>query len=505
MIQRLAPALRLALLAAAAPSVAFAVGPDYRRPDVPLTPAYHAGQPLLAVQPGPPTTEFDAWWRAFGDPVLAKLVERALAQNLDIEQARARVLQSRAAARAAGAALLPEARVTASSAQVEQSLESPIGEILRHTGGSRSYGELAVGAEASWEIDLFGGLRRGREAARADALAAERQADAIRVSVAAETADAYLQARAFQSRLAVARRQEQVQQDLVDLLVRRADEGVSAERELREARAALEGVRATIPPLTSGLDAGLNRLDVLMGAQAGTYRAELAQAAPEPILPSLAVRETPADLLRRRPDVLAAEQRLVAANARIGASIADYYPKVSVSGLLGVASLGAGPLFGASALTHQVGAGLSWRLFDFGRVDAEVAQARGREAEALAAYRQTVYRATEEVEDAFTAMVQQEARAEALSRQIEQLTVARQQAQDAYTGGVTSLVEVRDADRELLAASDQLVQARADAARAAVAAFRALGGGWSAPNGQAAGLKVQTSAANPNVAFLGRP
>jgi NodT family efflux transporter outer membrane factor (OMF) lipoprotein len=480
MTQRLA-ILRLALLAAvAAPTAALAVGPDYHRPDVPLTPAYQ-GEAALPRSPAPAAPQ-EAWWRGFGDPGLTRAVERALAQNLDLAQARARVLQSRAVARAAGAALLPQGRATAQAAHVQQSLQSPIGEIARGLPGfERSYGELAVGSEASWEIDLFGGRRREREAARADAQAAAREAEAIRLSIAAEAADAYLQARAFQGRLAVARRQEQVEQDLVDLLGQRAAQGVSPDRELREARAELAGVQAAIPPLAAGREAELNRLDVLMGAQAGTYHAELAEAAPEPAAPSLASADRPADLLRRRPDVLAAEQRLVAANARIGAAVADYYPKISLSGLLGVESLAPGPLFAERALTHQVGAGLSWRLFDFGRVDAEVAQARGRQAEALAAYRQTVYRATEEVEDAFTDLVQQEARAAALQQQIEQLTVARGQAQQAYEGGVASLVEVRDADRELLAASDQLVQARAGAARAAVAAFRALGGGWSAP------------------------
>jgi outer membrane protein TolC len=266
----------------------------------------------------------------------------------------------------------------------------------------------------------------------------------------------------------------------VDLLRRRAAVGVSADRELREAEAELEGVRATLPPLTAALDAQLNRLDVLMGAEAGTYRAELAAAAPTPAPPAIAPGDGPADLLRRRPDVLAAEQRLIAANARIGAAISDYYPKVSVSGLLGLDSLGASQLFTGAAVAHQVSAGFSWRLFDFGRVDAEVAGAKGHDAEALAAYRSTVYRATEEVEDAFSALVHQEARADALQRQVGQLTIARAQAEQAYEQGVTSLVEVRDADRELLAAADQLEQTRADAARSAVTAFRALGGGWRA-------------------------
>ncbi len=469
-------ALSLLLLAGAAPGLAAAaVGPNYTPPQVALTPAYHSAPPASGA-PAPP---LDAWWEGFDDPALTRVVERAMARNLDIEQAADRLAQSRAAAQAAGAALWPEATATGSVSHVQQSMLSPIGEIGQHLPGfQRSYGEYGLGAAASWEIDLFGGLRRGREAARADAMAAADDLQAVRTSIAAEAADAYLQVRAFQARIAVAERQEAVEQDLVDLLARRASQGVSADRELREAEAELEGVRAQIPPLRAGLDAELNRLDVLMGAQAGTSRAELAAPADTPAPPALAAGDGPADLLRRRPDVMAAERRLAAANARIGAAIADYYPKVSISGLLGLDSLNASRLFTGAAVAHQIGAGLSWRLFDFGRIDAEVAQAKGRDAEALAAYRQIVFRATEEVEDAFSDLVQQEARAGALQRQIDQLAVARQQAELAYEQGATSLVEVRDADRDLLAASDQLAQARAGGARAAVAAFRALGGGW---------------------------
>jgi len=465
----------LALIAAAAPLSAKAIGPDYHKPAVALAPAYRTSPPVAAT-PAPP---LDAWWSGFNDPELARVVARAEAQNLDIEQARDRLMQSRAAAKAAGAALLPEVGANGGASAVQQSLRSPFGAVGSHLPGfERSYDEYTLGAAASWEIDLFGGLRRAHEAAKADAGAAAAEATAIQTSVAAEAADAYLQVRGLQARLAVARRQETTEADLVDLLRRRAAEGVSADRELREAEAEFEGVRATLPPLTAALDAQLNRLDVLMGAEAGTYRAELAAAAPTPAPPAIAPGDGPADLLRRRPDVLAAEQRLVAANARIGAAISDYYPKVSISGLLGLDSLSASQFFTGTALAHQVGAGFSWRLLDFGRVDAEVAGAKGREAEALAAYRATVYRATEEVEDAFSDLVQQEARADALQRQVAQLTIARAQAEQAYEQGVTSLVEVRDADRELLAASDQLEQTRADAARSAVEAFRALGGGW---------------------------
>jgi NodT family efflux transporter outer membrane factor (OMF) lipoprotein len=404
-----------------------------------------------------------------------------LSTNLDLAQARARILQSRATARAAGAALLPLASAEGSVADVQQSLQSPIGEIGRHLPGyQRSYDDYALGAAASWEVDLFGGLRRGAQAARADALASAMQAQAVRTSVAAETADAYLQVRTYQARIEVADRQARVEQDLVALLTNLSNEGIAPERELHQAKAALDSVLSSIPPLIAGRDGELNRLDILIGAQPGTLRGELRADAPTPTPPPVAAADGTAALLRRRPDILAAEQHLIAANARIGQALSDYYPKVSLSGLVGVDSIDASQVFTGAAVQHQIGAGLRWRLFDFGRVDAEVATARGSDAEALAAYRATVLRATEEVENAFEERAQQEARAAALTRQLAELTRARAQAEQAFEEGVISLIEVRDIDRDLLTASDQLTVARAGVARATVSCFRALGGGWQA-------------------------
>jgi len=469
-IRNAAFGLALALLAA---SAAAAVGPNYQRPDLALTPTYMAGPQPAATPPG------DAWWDSFGDPILSRVVARALERNLDIAQARARVLQSRAQAHAAGAALAPQSAASAAAADQSQSLLSPIGEIGRHLPGyERHVQQYDLGVGASWEIDLFGGLHRQREAARARASASASDLAALRLTIAADAADAYLQVRAYQARLAVAHRQEAVQEELVALVQRRQGQGVASDRELNQARAALDGVRAGVPPLEAGLAGELNRLDILMGAQPGTWRAELAAAHDIPAAPAVSAAEGPPALMRRRPDVVAAEQRLVAANAGVGAALSDYYPKLSLVGLLGLESINAGELFTGDAVQHQVSAGLSWRLFDFGRVDAEVAQARGQYAEALAAWRATVLRAAGEVETSLSDLAWQEARARALAREIDDLTVARRQAQQAYESGVISLIEVRDADRDLLAASDELARTQADAARAAVAAYRALGGGW---------------------------
>jgi outer membrane protein TolC len=187
----------------------------------------------------------------------------------------------------------------------------------------------------------------------------------------------------------------------------------------------------------------------------------------------------PAELLRRRPDVIAAERRVAAANARIGASLADYYPKVSVSGVLGFESLSSGNLFNSQAF-QPVGTGaIRWRLFDFGRVRAEVARARGADAEALARYQESVLHAAEDVENAFLSLQQTEIRTRALEAEVSELAHARELSQQAYSAGVIPLTDVLDADRLLLSARDDLAQSRADDARAAVRVYRSLGGGWS--------------------------
>ena len=455
-----------------------AIGPDYQAPSVALPDTFRNAAAARA-RTAAAAPALAAWWRGFDDAQLDRVIAQVTAQNLDLAQATARVAHSRAAAQAAGAALLPRGEVQASTARVSQSLREPTALIARDSPAfERSFTLDGLDAAASWEIDLFGGVRREREAARAEFDAAVANGDAIRMSLMAEAADAYLQLRGEQRRLAVARQQERIGEQLAGLVAQRVHEGLSAERELHQAQAALEGVRASMPALEAGIEAQLERLRVLAGDLPDTAHDALAAAAPLPAVPALPEGEAPSELLRRRPDVVAAERRVAAANARIGAALSEYYPQVSIAALLGVSSVGASRLFSDDAAQHQIGLGLRWRLFDFGRVDAEVAAARGRDAEALAAYRAVVLRASAEVETALSDLVQQEARASALTRQIGQLRQAREQSGQAYDGGAISLIEVLDADRQLLAASDQLSVAQAGAARAAVACFRAMGGGW---------------------------
>jgi NodT family efflux transporter outer membrane factor (OMF) lipoprotein len=458
---------------------ACAVGPNYHKPKIALAP-FHDAAAVGALRAGRPAPPLDAWWTGFDDPELMRIVHRALRQNFDLAAAFARVEQARAAARAAGAQLLPTFDATAQASKTHLSLQSPIGAIARNLPGfNRNQSLYGLGGAASWEFDLFGGLRRGAEAATAEAEAAEAEQLGTHITVAADAADAYFQIRGDQARIAVAERQIDTDQKLLDLLRLRFGRGLATDREVDQAEALLSQARASLQPLQIDLEAQLNRLDVLMGAQPGTYAAALKTHAGIPVAPAIPGPENSAELLLRRPDVIAAERRLAAASARIGEAIADYYPKISLSGLLGFESLNAGDLFQAATFQAAAVAGLSWRLFDFGKVDAEVAQAKGADAEALAHYRQSILHAVEDVDNAFTSLIRLGVHSQELQHEVAALKRARDSSQKAYVSGVIPLTDVLDADRQLLSAQDELARTQADEDRAAVRSFRALGGGWS--------------------------
>jgi NodT family efflux transporter outer membrane factor (OMF) lipoprotein len=472
-----------ATLVLAAALAGCSVGPDYVAPTSSFVPFHNLMAVSARKTPAPPPP-LDRWWTGFNDPMLVTVVQRALDQNLDLAASLARVRQSRATAAAAGAQLLPTIDLNAAATAEHQSVESPFGAIARgFPGYNRDQREYTFGPAASWEIDLFGGLRRNAKAARDEAQAAEADQAGTRITVAADAADAYLQIRGFQARLAVAQQQIDTDAHLLTLVQARHHAGQADGREIAQAEALLRQARATIPPLRIGLEAQLNRLDVLMGVQPGTYSQELGKPADIPAIPAIGGNDTPLDVLRRRPDIIAAERRLAESNERIGAAISDYYPKISLSGALGFDSLSVNHLFTAKGF-QPIGTGaVSWRLFDFGKVDAEVAQARGAQAEALAQYRQAALKAAEDVENALISLSQTEVHVEELQGEVDSLARARDLSQRAYQAGSITLTDVLDADRQLLTARDELDANRADAAQAAVGIFRALGGGWELPPG----------------------
>ncbi|PQV47644.1 efflux transporter outer membrane subunit [Paraburkholderia sp. BL21I4N1] len=468
------------LLISAAVLSACTVGPDYHRPDAPLAQSYMTQRPsakAAAVSPA----DLSAWWEGFDDPLLTRYVSLALAQNLDLAQAVARIDQARASVGTATAALLPSATASASAARAYQSIDTPVGQLLNATPDYKRWGsEYETNLEAGWEIDIFGGLRRQREAALADYSATRAAAVATRLAVAAQTADIYVTVRGLQTRLDIANRQVKTQEELLADVQLLYSKGAAADYQVQQAQGTLDQVRATVPVLNAGLDAALNALDVMLGSPPGTHRAELLTSAPIPAAPPIADMGTPADLLQRRPDLIAAERHLAASNARIGAAMSEYYPTVSLNAFLGSATAaGAGTLFtgGASQMAGLVG--LRWRLFDFARINADVNEAKGADAQALAGYRQAVLRATEDVESSLSSLVNRELQATTLSHAESSLSKARDSSMAAYRGGAASFIDVLHADETLLQASDARAQAQTETARAAIATFKALGGGWN--------------------------
>ena len=454
-----------------------AVGPDYHRPDVPLPDRYQSAmQQRSATRPA----NFAVWWEGFNDPLLSRLVSDALARNLDIAQASARMAQARAGLGAATAALLPSGNVSGQASRAYQSVETPLGQVLSSTPDYNRYGNAyETNLNAGWEIDLFGGLRRGRQSALADYQASEAGVAATRLAVAAQTADIYITLRGLQARLAIAEAQVRTRQELLEKVQLLHSKGVAPEYQVRQSEGELAQVQATVPELLTGIDAAMNALDIMLGTPAGTHRTELTSAGTIPQAPLITSTGTPGDLLRRRPDIIVAERHLAASSARIGVAISEYYPKFSLSALLGSATAVSGDNLFSSGASQSAGVlGLRWRLFDFGRINAQIDQAKGQEAEALAAYRLSVLRATEDVENAFSALVNRENQTATLVKGEAALASARQSSFVAFRQGTASLIDVLHNDETLLQISDARAQAQTESARAAVATFRALGGGW---------------------------
>jgi len=463
-----------------------AVGPEYRAPAVPEANEYMGAKLVEERQGVPAAPDLAVWWRGFNDPGLDRVVARALSENLELAQAIARVRQARAQVQFAHARLLPAGEASAQAAAAHLSREDQLGRVQSaFPGFDRNQDLYDVGIGASWEIDLFGGLRRGAEAARADYQSAEALHAAAQLSVVAESANTYMLVRMLQARLQIAREQAETRRQLTELVRLRFSRGLTPRSQLDLAEGAYAEAVAAVPVLDADLQSALNALDVLMGATPGTYRAELQNVAAIPMAPAVQSAGGPAALIRRRPDVIAAERRVAASNARIGEALAEYYPKLSLSALLGSATTVGGNLFTSDANTAAGVAGLRWRLFDFGRVDAAVESARGSNAEALAAYRLAVLQATADVENAFAALVRREIQAAALKDGERSLTRAREATEAAYSRGVSSLLDVLDADDRLHRTQDQRALAEFETARAAIASFRALGGGWDGPQAAA--------------------
>lgn len=460
---RLAP-LTIALLLAGC-----TVGPDMVRPSLPEVATF----PGAALHPASPTNvrAGEAFWRAFGDPVLDGLVDDALVANHDLRIALATLDRAEALLGEARAGALPRVTFDGTATDGRRSA----GEAA---GGPRDYEDARLGARLGWELDLFGRVRRGVESRRADTRAQQADLAAMQVAVVAELVSTYAQLRGLQERLRVARANAEVQRETRSLVEARVSAGRGSDFDLRRASAQLASTEARVPALEAAVAAAMHRVAVLTGRPPEALATQL--AAPGVVLsaPAALSPDAPAEVLRRRPDVIAAEHRLHAATARIGVAVADLFPRLSLSGLLGVQSFDIDALGGRGDGNRWVALGIDWSFLDVGRVRARIAAADADARGALAAYDKTVLRALEDTGNALVLNARTREEDGWLGRASEDATAAARLARLRYDAGAASLLEVLDAERTRLQAEDALAEARTRHVLSAVQVFRALAGGW---------------------------
>jgi outer membrane protein, multidrug efflux system len=448
-----------------------AVGPDYKRPEVRTDASFqNAGADGFAQ-----SETLSTWWGIFNDAQLSELVAESIAANPDVRIAQANVRQARA--------LLLEARfdyyptVPASAGYERQHFSK-----ASALSADRNRDFFFAGFDATWELDIFGHVRRSVEARKAQVGAAEATRQDVLVSVLAEVARNYFELRGAQDRLAVARRNAENQSSTYNLTVRLLEGGRGNDLDAQRAKAQYETTLASIPALEGNVEQIIYRLSVLTGRQPAALSSALSAAAPLPGLPATIAIGRPGDLLRRRPDVRVAERNLAAATARIGVATADLYPRISFVGSVGLEGNQFPDMFRSGGDAYAFGPRLTWAAFDLGRVKARL---RGVKAEAdaeTARFERTVLGALEETDGALVAYAKELNRLSHLRAAEEASRKAMDLARGRFeTGGIGDFLTVLDAERRALEAQDELSQSKTRAVTLLVAIFKALGGGWEQP------------------------
>jgi NodT family efflux transporter outer membrane factor (OMF) lipoprotein len=465
--------LTIAVLAAAL-SGCWAVGPDYRRED-PAVPARFSS--LEQAGDAAPAAMLDAWWKVFDDPLLDSLMGRLVSRNLDLRIASARLMQARAQAGVASSAFLPEGGLTGEYQRVRRDEAAVLGAAATAARGREQDFWLA-GFDASWEIDVFGGIRRQVEAADADlAASGEGLRDAL-ISLRGELARNYFELRGLQLRIEIARQEAEIRRDNVEITRERARAGLASELDYARASGELASAEARIPALERALKAAVFRIGVLLGQEPAGLESELRAAGVLPAAPPDLPVGLPSELLRRRPDIRKAERELAAATARIGVSTADLFPRFSLTGAFGYQAAESRLMFRDESNFWAIGPTLRWPVLNFRRILSQIDVSKAVREEALARYERSVLIALEEVENALTALSREKIRSGSLVEAVEANGLAVKLAMDRYLAGVQSYLAVTDAQAALYAAEDQLAQSRQAQSQALVALYKALGGGW---------------------------
>jgi NodT family efflux transporter outer membrane factor (OMF) lipoprotein len=478
------------------------VGPKYRRHDPPVPSAWREAAARPDQAPLSRTTSDEAdlsrWWRAFNDPELDRLIARALDGNLDLQAAGSRIRQARQQEIVEAAAGLPTLGANPQISRTHISKNSIPPALLNLFGGGGGGGasaapgsnvfgqpgtnipEYQVGFDATWEIDLFGGIRRSVEAARAQTAAQVWNRRDSEVSLTAEVASDYLAYRGLQRRAAIVQEEIARQQQNLQILVDQARGGLVPSVNVSQQRTQLETTTAQLPPLQAEMRAEVHALGVLLGLPPQALSDELAAAAPLPAPPPVVAAGLPADLLRRRPDIRAAERQLAGANAEIGVAIAQLYPQLNLNASADFVSTTITHLFDLNSRQTLIGGALTAPLFEGGRLRANVRSAREQHAQAVLQYQSVLLGALRDVEDALSRCAAEQRREASLKRSVEASQAALRAAQAQYQGGQVTYINVLTAEQSLLSAQDQLAQSDVQLDQDLASLFKALGGGWQA-------------------------
>jgi len=446
------------------------VGPDYVLPETRLPEKWHnelkGGETGEAQNP----QGLAKWWRTLKDPILLTIIDRAVVNNQDIRKVRAKIREQRARRNISYAGLFPTVDASGSFTRKKGSED---------TGGGKETDFYSAGFDAGWELDLFGGARRLVEASTADLQASKEDLRDVQVSLLAEVALNYADVRSFQSRIEVAERNLNIQDETYQLAQLRYEAGLANEFAVHQSKYNLENTRSNIPALRTALEEAMNRLALLMGDNPGAIHAELKEQKPVPVSqPDIAVG-VPADVLRQRPDIRRAERQLAAQTARIGVATAEMYPKINLIGSIGFESLTLDNLISAGSKAYSFGPRITWPIFNAGSIRSNIEVQSALQEQYLIQYEITVLNALEEVENALVAYMEEQNRRQSLSDAKRAASQASAFAQDLYKAGLTDFTSVLDAQRSLLSFEDQLIQSEGRIISNLVRLYKALGGGWT--------------------------
>jgi NodT family efflux transporter outer membrane factor (OMF) lipoprotein len=442
------------------------VGPDYERPKTQAPAGW-------SEKTDTSTADLSRWWTVFNDETLNGLVERAVLANHDLKLAADRVVESRAQMGVVLGALLPEIDLTGSQTHSRLSPNGqpfPISQIYQS--------RYKVGFDASWEIDLFGGAQRGYEAASADYESWIENRRAVLVTLLGDVARNYVGVRGNQLLISVLRRNVASARGTAEITQARLAAGVATSLDVARAEALLASAEAAVPPVEAALKQTVHRLSVLLGLPPGALATELSSEAPIPAASARVVVGLPSELLLRRPDVRQAERKLAGATATVGVAVSELYPKFSLTGAFGLDSLGSADFLKWQSRVWSLGPSIRWPVFAAGRLRAQVAVEDARKSQALDAYEKSVLVALEDVENALVAYLREGERRKSLEAALAADRKAVELADDLYRKGLTSFIDVLDAQRALYGAEADLGRSTAEVALDLVALYKALGGGW---------------------------